>query len=142
MKTKLSVLLVLLFVSINNVFATDTDLEYKSATVKEEFAKVNKLEAYLTQHPEMTYEQVKTAKPELLEGIDLISNTNTNFAPTKDMPLVGGFWWGCCLGVVGLALVYFITDHDKDQVRKAFWGCVIASILWGVGGFWNPFGWF
>lgn len=141
MKTAVKFLFIMLSFVASTAFAANTDLEYKAVTVEDEFAKVNKLEQYLSEHPNMTYEQVKKAKPELLEGVDLIANTNTNFAPTKDMPLVGGFWWGCCLGVVGLALVYFITDHDKDQVRKAFWGCVIATILWGIGGFWNPFSW-
>jgi hypothetical protein len=141
MKTKVTFLLFFMSLIVSTSFAANPDLDFKTVTVEDEFAKVNKLEEYLATHPNMTLEQVKQAKPELLEGIDLISSTNTNFAPTKDMPLVGGFWWGCCLGVVGLALVYFITDHDKDQVRKAFWGCVIATIVWGVGGFWNPFGW-
>lgn len=141
MKTKVTLFFFLMCLIIGTTFAADTDLEYKVVTVEDEFAKVNKLEQYLSEHPDMTFEQVKQAKPELLEGIDLISNTNTNFAPSKDMPLVGGFWWGCCLGVVGLALVYFITDHDQDQVRKAFWGCIIATVLWGIGGLWNPFNW-
>ena len=141
MKTKISFLLFLISLIISPSFAANTDLEYKSIAVQNEFANVNKLEQYLAEHPNMTYDQVKKIKPELLEGIDLISNTNTNLAPTKDMPLVGGFWWGCCLGVVGLAIVYFVTDHDHDQVRKAFWGCLIATILWGIGGFWNPFSW-
>lgn len=141
MKTKVIFLFFLMSLIIGTTFAADADLEYKAVTVKNEFEKVNKLEQYLAEHPDMTFELVKQTKPELLDGIDLISNTNTNFAPSKDMPLVSGFWWGCCLGVVGLALVYFITDHDQDQVRQAFWGCVIATIIWGIGGLWNPFNW-
>lgn len=141
MKTAVKFLFVMLSFVASTAFAADADLEYKAVTVEDEFAKVNKLEQYLAEHPNMTYEQVKKAKPELLEGVDLISNTNTNLVPTKDMPLVGGFWWGCCLGVVGLALVYFITDNNKDQVRVAFWGCIIATIFWGIGGLWNPFSW-
>lgn len=141
MKATMKSLFVMLSLMASTAFASNADLEFKAVKVEDEFAKVDKLEQYLAEHPGMTYEQVKQAKPELLEGVDLISNTNTNLAPTKDMPLVGGFWWGCCLGVIGLALVYFVTDHDKDQVRMAFWGCVIATIIWGVGGLWNPFGW-
>lgn len=141
MKTAVKFLFIMLSFVASTAFAANADLEYKTVEVEDEFAKVNKLEQYLAEHPNMTYEQVKKSKPELLEDVDLIANTNTNLVPTKDMPLVGGFWWGCCLGVVGLALVYFITDHDKDQVRKAFWGCVIATIIWGIGGLWNPFGW-
>lgn len=141
MKSKVNFLLFLLSFFATTTFAATTDLDYQAMDVKNEFSKVDKLEKYLAEHPDVTLEELKQTKPELLKGFDLVANTDTNFAPTKEMPLVGGFWWGCCLGVVGLALVYFITDHDKDQVRKAFWGCVIATVLWGVGGFWNPFSW-
>ncbi len=141
MKIRLKFLTLLLSFLTTSTFATNTDLDFQSDEVKNEFAKVNKLEKYLSEHPDVTLQELKLTKPELLNGFDLVANTDTNFAPTKDMPLVGGFWWGCCLGVVGLALVYFITDHDRDQVRKAFWGCLIATVLWGIGGLWNPFSW-
>lgn len=141
MKRKANSLIFLLSFFTISTFAANTDLDYQSAIVKSEFSKVDKLEKYLNEHPEVTLEELKQTKPELLKGFDLLSNTDANFAPTKNMPLVGGFWWGCCLGVVGLALVYFITDHDKDQVRKAFLGCVVATVIWGIGGLWNPFGW-
>jgi hypothetical protein len=141
MKIKVKLFIILFTILSISTYATDSDLDFQSTDVKNEFSKVDKLEKYLVEHPDVTLEELKQTKPEFLKGFDLIANTDTNFAPTKNMPLVGGFWWGCCLGVVGLALVYFITDHDKDQVRKAFWGCVIATVLWGVGGLWNPFSW-
>jgi hypothetical protein len=59
-----------------------------------------------------------------------------------EMPLVSGFWWGCCLGVVGLLVVYLVTDHDKDQVRKALIGCVISTLIVGIGGLLDVFSWF
>ncbi|RFS16320.1 hypothetical protein [Emticicia sp. C21] len=145
MKTKLNLLLIfLLGITVSGFASTaaSADLEYKEQTIDDKFAKVEKLEQYLAAHPEATLETVKKTNPELLKGFDLIETTETNFSPTKEMPIVGGFWWGCCLGIVGLGLVYFITDNDKDQVRQALWGCIIATILWSVGGLWNPFGWF
>ncbi|RYU97608.1 hypothetical protein [Emticicia agri] len=145
MKTKWNLLLIFLFCATISGFAATSsaaDLEYKEQTVDNEFAKIEKLEQFLVSHPKATLETVKKTNPELLEGFELIATTETNFSPTKEMPIVGGFWWGCCLGIVGLGLVYFITDNDKDQVRQALWGCIIATILWGIGGIWNPFGWF
>ncbi|MBA4850842.1 hypothetical protein [Emticicia sp. BO119] len=143
MKTKLNLLLILLLcITFSGFAATTADLEYKEQSIDNEFAKIEKLEKYLAIHPEATLESIKKTNPELLEGFDLIATTETNFSPTKEMPIVGGFWWGCCLGIVGLGLVYFITDNDRDQVRQALWGCIIATLLWGIGGFWDPFGWF
>ena len=145
MQRNTSFLLILLsFIFTSTFAATSTaDLEYKPKSVEEEFARVNKLEEYLSEHPEATLETIKQTNPALLEGIDLITTTTgANFAPTKEMPLLGGFWWGCCLGIVGLGLVYFITDNDRDEVRKALWGCIITTLIVGIGGLWNPFGWF
>ena len=107
------------------------------------FTELNALEYYISQHPDLSLDDVKNQKPELLANLNLIENTSS-IAPAamRDLPLVGGFWWGCCLGVVGLALVYFITDKDRSEVRSALWGCLIFTVLGGgIYGFWNPFGW-
>ena len=85
-----SLIFLLSFFAIST-FAANTDLDYQSANVKSEFSKVDKLEKYLNEHPEVTLEELKQTKPELLKGFDLLSNTDANFAPTKNMPLVGGF---------------------------------------------------
>jgi len=142
MKTKLSFLFIFFFGMVISGFAAPVDLEYKETSIDNAFAKVENLEKYLAEHPEATIESIKKDHPELLEGYELITTTETNLLTTKEMPIVGGFWWGCCLGIVGLGLVYFITDNDHDEVKKALWGCIISTILWGVGGFWDPFGWF
>jgi hypothetical protein len=122
------------------VFAKD---DFEIIDVKNDFEQLNKVEKYIHQHPESSLADLKSNSPEVLEGLILEENTNSiNSNSMKDMPLVGGFWWGCCLGVVGLALVYFITDNNKSQVRPALWGCLIFTILGGsIYGVWNPFGW-
>ncbi|WP_337044711.1 hypothetical protein [Emticicia sp. 17c] len=142
MKTKISLLLLLFFVTVISSFAVTAELQYQAKKIDNEFAKVEALEKYLSEHPEATLESVKQTNPELLEGFELIETTETNLSPMKEMPIVGGFWWGCCLGIVGLGLVYIITDNDRDQVKQALWGCIIATLIWGIGGFWDPFGWF
>jgi hypothetical protein len=127
-------------ISSFSVFATDI---FETVDTKADFYEINIIENYLNLHPESTMLDLKKDKPELLEGIQMIENTNAISANSmKDMPLVGGFWWGCCLGVVGLALVYFISDNDRSQIRPALWGCLIFTVLGGgIYGFWNPFGW-
>lgn len=142
MKTKLKFLLLIFFGFTISAFAATADLEYKEKTIDDEFAKLEKLEQYIAKHPEATLESVKHTNPELLEGYELIATTEPNFSLTKEMPIVGGFWWGCCLGIIGLGLVYAITDNDPHQVKQALWGCIIATLLWGIGGLWDPFGWF
>jgi hypothetical protein len=113
---------------------------FASINVDHEFRKLNEIENFVLENPGTELADLDSA---LLEGITLhtdASAINTNMA--KGMPVVGGFWWGCCLGVVGLALVYFISDNDRSQVRPAVWGCIISTLVFGgIYGFWNPFGW-
>jgi len=135
-KVILSLIVTLTF---SNIFANG---EFDNNVSKTEFNQINQLETYVEANPQTTLSEIKVNNPELLNGVELLDETATSsIGAVKDMPLVSGFWWGCCLGVIGLAIVYFVTDHDKDQVRKALFGCLIATVLWGVGGLWNPFSW-
>jgi hypothetical protein len=116
--------------------------EFEKTISDKEFEKIQKIEAFVEANPEVTLAELQKSNSELLSNVELLDETSTtNLNAVKDMPLLGGFWWGCCLGVIGLALVYFITDNDRDQVKKAFIGCLIATLFLGVGGLINPFGW-
>lgn len=125
--------------TFSNIFANG---EFENNVSKTEFNQITQLEAYVEANPQTTLSEIKVNNPELINGVELLDDTAaSSLSAVKDMPLVSGFWWGCCLGVIGLAIVYLVTDHDKDQVRKALFGCLIATVLWGVGGLWNPFSW-
>ncbi|MCP9764666.1 hypothetical protein [Lacihabitans soyangensis] len=116
--------------------------EFEKTISDKEFEKIQKIEAFIEANPEVTLAELQKSNSELLSNVELLDETSTtNLNAVKDMPLLGGFWWGCCLGVIGLALVYFITDNDRDQVKKAFIGCLIATLFLGIGGLINPFGW-
>ena len=116
--------------------------EFEKTISDKEFEKIQKIEAFVEANPEVTLAELQKSNSELLSNVELLDETSTtNLNAVKDMPLLGGFWWGCCLGVIGLVLVYFITDNDRDQVKKAFIGCLIATLFLGVGGLINPFGW-
>ena len=119
------------------------EFDYNNAVEENAFAELSDLEKFVEANPNQSITSIKNNHSELVERINLEENTSATLtAFTEEMPLVGGFWWGCCLGIVGLALVYFITDNDKEQVKSALIGCVITTILIGVGGIINPFGWF
>ena len=47
---------------------------------------------------------------------------------TTGPPLgIPSFLWGCLLSWVGILLVYFITEENKDETKKAVWGCVAGT---------------
>jgi hypothetical protein len=104
-------------------FANNTDLKYNAADVNTQFSAIDKLEMAVAADQNITVADVKN----LAENLDL---EPTTFAPVKDLP--GGipaFWWGFCLTWVGLLVVYIMTDNDKDQVKSAFKGCLISSLI-------------
>ncbi|MFB6316983.1 hypothetical protein [Saccharicrinis sp. FJH54] len=51
-----------------------------------------------------------------------------------DGPPLGipSFLWGCLLSWVGLLLVYLLTEENKDETRKALWGCIANAGVWGL----------
>ena len=49
-----------------------------------------------------------------------------------DPPLgIPSFLWGMCLGLPGLAVVYFVTEDD-EETKKALWGCLVSVAVYGV----------
>lgn len=123
-----------------SVMAWSND-EFTTPALDQNFSKLNQLESYVNNHPGATIETLKSENNELIQNLSIEESSISVNNMAGDMPIVGGFWWGCCLGVIGLLLVYFITDNDRDQVKSALWGCLIATLLWGLGGIWNPFSW-
>jgi hypothetical protein len=39
---------------------------------------------------------------------------------------IPSFAWGACLGVAGIAIVYFVAD-DRDETKKALIGCAVVE---------------
>lgn len=138
MKRLLSLILCSLLVSMasfaNSPFDNELDVE-------NEFADLHQIESYLEANPDVDYATLTTEKQDLMENVNLTDATSI-LSSTDQMPLLPSFWWGCLLGIIGLALVYFITDNDKDQVKKALIGCVISTLVVGIGGLLGGFGLF
>jgi hypothetical protein len=116
----------------------DSSFELDAATLEAEFSDLDKIESFIENNDGVTLQELTAERADLLESVILMADTSTVFT-TEEMPILGGFWWGCCLGIVGLALVYFITDNDRDEVKKALIGCVISSLVIGLGGIFNVF---
>jgi len=106
----------------------------------DEFSELDKIENVVLDKG-LDMESLATQHPELANSVNWAPESSATFV-AKEMPIARGFWWGCCLGVIGLALVYIITDNNKQEVKSALIGCVISALLFGIGGLIDPFGWF
>jgi hypothetical protein len=110
-------------------FAEGTDdLKFDEQKVNAELNKLNKLEQHVLTHEGVTLDEVSAANGNLTEGIALEVNSIAAVLADGELPAnIPPFWWGFCLGWVGLLVVYLITDNDKPQVKKAFTGCLIST---------------
>jgi hypothetical protein len=54
-------------------------------------------------------------------------------AAVDELPAnIPAFCWGACLSWIGILLVYYITDKDQAQTKKALYGCITAYGIIGV----------
>lgn len=105
-------------------------MTFNEQAINAEFEKLNKLEQYVAAHEGVTIEDVK--ETELTEDLNLDTNV-TNAVVAGELPLgIPAFWWGCVLGLLGVLAVYLITDKDKEQTKKALYGCLAWTVLWAV----------
>ncbi len=122
--------------SLNNevvstpVVSESQAMTFNEQAVNAEFEKLNKLEQYVTSHEGTTIEDVKNT--ELTENLNLDTNV-ANAVAAGELPLnIPAFWWGCVLGLLGVLAVYLITDKDKEQTKKALYGCLAWTVVWAV----------
>ncbi len=96
-----------------------------------EFQDIEALETYLSTN-DASFDEVDAS---LL--VNVSSNSILPLAPAvSDGPPLGipSFLWGCILGWVGLLIVYLMAD-DSAETKKALWGCIISTVVWGGGYF-------
>jgi hypothetical protein len=103
-------------------------LKYDEKSINAEFEKLNKLEEYVNTNEGTTLADVQNS--ELTKDLKLDTNVTSTVA-AGDLPLnIPAFWWGCVLGLVGVLVVYIVTDQDKDQTKKALYGCLVWVGVW------------
>lgn len=111
---------------------TPGSLNLDQQRIDAEFEQLNKLEDYINQHPGTTLEDLRGS--ELTKDLKLEGDATLPGAK-DDLPgNIPAFWWGCVLGWVGILLVYLLTDKDKEQTKKALYGCLVWVGVWLV--FW------
>lgn len=115
-----------------------TKSEIQSVTAFDEseiyaaFAEVSELDQYLAVNDGKTYTEVNQADATLLNGIS--STTSLPFSASADGLALGipSFLWGCAFGPLGVLIVYLMTDNDKTQTKKAFFGCLAGTVIYVV----------
>ena len=137
--------MVLLMAFSTDLFAGAGDLfNYDKMAVEAELADLTELENYVDNNPTKTLSVLAQEGNQLLTGLNLSGPIGLSMM-FDDPPLgIPSFLWGCAFGVVGVAIVYFVTDEDNDETKKAFYGCIASTVVFGVlyAVWWSSLGWF
>lgn len=129
-------LFAMLILSVS-VFATNSNpgkMKANKAVIEQQLADLDKIEKIIAEEG-LTYSELAIKYPELVSNVNLspASSEDGIFEGASDSPLgIPGFWWGFCLGWVGMLIVYLTMDEGstrKEQVMNALWGCIIAYVL-------------
>lgn len=140
MKTTLIKCLVavsLLFASVFNSFADGSaDFNYDRAAIEAEFTELSKLEQFVESRNFISLSEINEQEflPASLSGLSL-----SPIHMIEDPMGIPGFWWGCILGPIGIAIAYVLSDKDQYQARQALIGCIVngavtaaAVVVWIV----------
>ncbi len=106
----------------------------KQTEVNDQMFKMQEIDRILKDE-NLTYKQLAEKYPDLVNSTNLAPTVDDGiFDKAADSPLgIPGFWWGFCLGLVGILIVYLSMDEGadrKEQVKNALIGCVIWTGLW------------
>ena len=109
--------------SLASLFALDEAAIYQSVE------ELTKLEQYLATQGETSLSQLQENGDPMIAGIQFSSDHSLNLTePPLGIP---SFIWGFCLGFVGMAIVYFITE-DREEVMSALYGCLVSGVISAV----------
>lgn len=110
-------------------------INYDAQNIESEFDKLNKIENFVQNNEGTTLENLQSQNSELLANINIEADTASVVA-SSDLPAgIPAFWWGCVLTILGVVLVYVLTDKDNAQTKKALLGCLVSGgiyIIWWI----------
>lgn len=139
MKKLLLVFCVSVF-ALGSVLANDSELfSYDKAKVNQAVSDMSRVEQVVNQNPNVSVDDLM-AQGQLDASFE--ADATSPFSVMGEPPLgIPSFLWGCILGWIGLLIVYLVSE-DKEETKKALWGCVVGSLVGIVAWFVFAASWF
>lgn len=95
-------------------------------TVYQTVSELTALESYLAEHQGTSLNQLQATENPIIQDIQFSSDPYFNLVePPLGIP---SFVWGFCLGLIGMLVVYLVTE-EKEEVLKSLYGCLISTII-------------
>ena len=116
-----------------NVDNISQQLETDQVILKDAFQSLDQLEKKI-KHEQLTFAELDADIVQSLALKEDVQGALVAVAGADDLPLgIPGFWWGFCLGLVGILLVYILMEDSperKEQTKKAVIGALIWVGIW------------
>ncbi len=123
------------------ILANDADLfklDYKA--VQTEFSELNQLASMVTANADLTYTSLQLTNSNLVTSLRLVPESVLPDGTNNPVLGIPSFLWGCAFGVVGMLVVYLVSNQDMVETKKALWGCitwtavviVLDLVWWGA----------
>ena len=118
---------------VNNPEKLINKFEASSATIDAELSNLHTANTAVIDN-NLSFDELAASHATLVEDANLSSNLKDGiFEKASDSPLgIPGFWWGFCLGLIGLLIIYIAMDDGADrksQVKNGVWGCLISAAV-------------
>ncbi len=131
---KLIILLLITSASSWMVSASNVGLfKFDETKLEQVFSELNELEKVVMEHENLTLTDLNTSpllKASLSqETINLVETMEPDEHPMG----IPSFCWGGCFGIAGVFLAYIFSDEDKEEAKKALYGCLVQGVCGGIG---------
>jgi hypothetical protein len=133
MKRALLTLMAGLFIS-SLAFANKTNLfTYDAVQVDQEMSQLQTLENFVAVNPGVTLTGMQEEDNALVSDLNLSAcEFGGTGSVSGDRALgIPSFLWGCCLGPLGVLIVYLVAE-DSGETKKSFMGCVVWGAAWAI----------
>ncbi|MCL4481390.1 MAG: hypothetical protein M1445_01985 [Bacteroidetes bacterium] len=107
-----------------------TITQFDDSEVYTAFEGVSALDQYLTVNNGTTYSEISRENSSILNGVSATTSLPLTTTGTDETAFgIPSFLWGCVLDVVGMLIVYLVTDNNKAQTKKALYGCLVGTAV-------------
>ena len=110
-------------------------LSEDKSSLDQDFKSLDALEQRIKSQ-NLTFKDLDDQTVQVLSLKEDVQGSLVAVAGADDLPLgIPGFWWGFCLGLVGILLVYILMEDSperKEETKKALIGALIWVGVWIV----------
>ncbi len=104
--------------------------DFNDSEIYEAFADISTLDQYLQTNEDKTYSDLELEDSSMLAGVSSTTTLPLSSSQSDELALgIPSFLWGCVFGIIGVVVVYLMTDENKEQTKKAVYGCVASTVV-------------